>query len=69
MTYVEMRHSGISHDLKIEMEIIPRIGEVVDFIDGEDHHIFVVDRVVHVYEGYKLEKIYISGKQRRDWST
>ncbi|HMG47074.1 MAG TPA: hypothetical protein VK614_06410 [Allosphingosinicella sp.] len=68
VTYIEMRHSGISHDLKTEMEIIPRIGELIDFRDGEDEHIFLVDRVVHVYEGHKLAKVYISGKQKADWS-
>lgn len=68
MTYVEMRHSGISHDLKTEMSIIPRVGEIIDFRDGEDEHLFLVDRVVHIYEDHKLVKIYISGVQKRDWS-
>lgn len=68
MTYVEMRHSGISHDLKTQMDIIPRIGEIVDFCDGEDDHIFLVDRVVHVYENNRLIKVYISGRKKTDWS-
>ncbi len=67
MTYVEMRHSGISHDLKTQMEIIPRIGDIVDFRDGDDEHIFIVDRVVHVYENHSLQKVYLSGQQRSDW--
>ena len=68
MAYVEMRHSGISYDLKTELEIIPRIGEIMDFKDGDDHHLFLVDRVVHVYEDHKLTNVYISGTQRKNWS-
>jgi hypothetical protein len=67
MAYVEMRHSGISHDLKTEMEVIPRLGDIVDFRDGDDEHIFVVDRVVHVYEDHRLRMIYLSGQQRPNW--
>ncbi len=68
MTYVEFRHSGISYDIKTQMEIIPRIGEIVDFRDNETHHIFIVDRIVHVYEDQKLSMIYISGQEMSDWS-
>jgi hypothetical protein len=67
MTYVEMRHNGISHDLKTEMDVIPRVGDIVDFKEGEDEHLFVVDRVVHVYEDHRLQMIHISGQQRSDW--
>jgi hypothetical protein len=63
-----MRNSGISFDLKTEMEIIPRIGEIVDFRTQDEDHIFTVDRVVHCYEDHKLEKVYISGKQKKNWS-
>lgn len=68
MTYVEMRHSGISHDLKTEMEVIPRVGDFVDFRDGDDKHLFIVDRVVHVYEDHRLQMVYISGQQSANWS-
>lgn len=67
MVYIEMRHSGISHDIKTEMDIIPRIGDVVDFTDGEDHHLFKVENVIHIYEDHKLEKVYLSGKQMSNW--
>lgn len=67
MAYVEMRHTGISHDIKTNMEIIPRIGDIIDFTDGDDHHIFKVERVIHVYEGGEFDKIYIAGQQIRDW--
>jgi hypothetical protein len=39
------------------MEVIPRIGDIVDFRDGADEHIFVVDRVVHVYEDHRLQMV------------
>ena len=68
MTYVEMRHNGISSDINTDMEIIPRIGEIVDFRDGENRHIFKVDRVVHIYENHKINMIYISGQEMKDWS-
>jgi hypothetical protein len=69
MTYVEMRHTGISHDIKTQLEIIPRIGDIMDFSDGDDRHVFVVDRVVHIYEGHKLQQVYISGKEKEDWGA
>jgi len=67
MTYVEMRHSGISHDIKTEMEIIPRIGDIIDYTYEQDHHLFKVEKVIHIYENGTLDKVYISGKQIDDW--
>jgi hypothetical protein len=67
MTYVEMRHSGISHDIKTNFEIVPKVGEIVDFSNNDEQHLFVVERVVHCYEDHKLVKIYIAGKQIQDW--
>ena len=67
MIYVKMRHSGISHDIKTIMEIIPCIGHIIDFSDGEDHHLFKVDRIVHIYEDHKLVSVDISGRQMTDW--
>lgn len=67
MVWVEMRHSGISHDIKTEMDVIPRIGDIIDFMDGDDHHLFKVEKVVHVYENHKLDKLHISGKKMLDW--
>lgn len=68
MTNVELRHSGISCDIKTQMEIIPRVGEIVDFRDGEEHHLFKVDRVVHIYEDHKINMVYITGQEMEDWS-
>lgn len=67
MVWVEMRHSGISHDIKAELEIIPRIGDIVDFMDGEDHHLFKVEKIVHIYENHKFDKLHISGKKLSNW--
>jgi hypothetical protein len=69
MVYVEMRHSGISHDIKTELDVIPRVGEIVDFSNNDEHHLFRVDRVVHCYDDHRLEKIYISGTQISNWTS
>lgn len=68
MANVEMRHSGISFDIKTTMDVIPNVGHIVDFSDGKERHLFKVDRVVHIYDDQKLSHIYISGQQMSNWS-
>jgi hypothetical protein len=64
MIYAKMRHNGIDNDLKANLKVVPRIGELVCFTDHSGHrHNFKVTSVTHHLQEDREHQVYISGDE------